>query len=144
MMGRLNTLTYRVFGDSPLPWSCSPSPARLEGVLAFYTLLRLLWPSRRYPAVAMTLLFAVYPGFLQLPDAATFQNHFVGYGLALTSIALTVAVLKVRMRGWFKLLLSAVAIALTAGYLLIYGIHDRPGSAAPARSLAGLAPCRAT
>ena len=120
MMGRLNTLTYRVLGDSPLAWSLFAFAARLEGVLAFYALLRLLWPARRYPAVAMTLLFAVYPGFLQLPNAATFQNHFIGYGLALTSIALTVAVLRVRMRGWLKLLLAGAAMLFTAGYLLIY------------------------
>ena len=120
MMGRLNTLTYRVLGDSPLAWSLFAFAARLEGVLAFYALLRLLWPARRYPAVAMTLLFAVYPGFLQLPNAATFQNHFVGYGLALTSIALTVAVLRARMRVGLKVLLTGIAVLFTAGYLLIY------------------------
>ena len=120
MMGRLNTLTYRVLGDSPLAWSLFAFAARLEGVLAFYALLRLLWPRQRYPAVAMTLLFAVYPGFLQLPNAATFQNHFVGYGLALTSIALTVAALRLRTRGGLKLVLTGVAMLFTAGYLLIY------------------------
>ncbi len=118
MMGRLNSLTYRILGDSPLAWSLFAFAARLEGVLAFYVLLRLIWPRLRYPALVMALLFAAYPGFLQLPNAATFQNHFIGYGLALTSIALTAAAL--RLRGWRGAALTALALLFTAGYLLIY------------------------
>jgi hypothetical protein len=118
MMGRLNTLTYRLLGDRPLAWSLFAVAARLEGVLAFYTLIRLLWPRRRLAATAMTLLFAIYPGFLQLPNAATFQNHFLGYGAALTSIVLTL--LALRLHGWRRWLLTALALLGTLGYLLIY------------------------
>ena len=87
-------------------------------MLAFYWLVRLLWPRRRLAATAMALLFAVYPGFLQLPNAATFQNHFIGYGAALTSMALTVAAL--HARGWKKALLTGLAMLCALGYLLIY------------------------
>ncbi len=118
VMGRINSLTYRVLGDAPLAWSLFAFAARLEGVLALYWLLRMLWPDRRFACSAMTLIFAVYPGFLQLPNAATFQNHFIGYGAALTSIALSVAAL--RARGWRKALLVGLAMLGAAGYLLIY------------------------
>ncbi len=118
MMGQLNRVTYTLLGDSPLAWAVFAFAARLEGVLAFYVLVRLLWPRRLLPAALISLLFAVYPGFLQLPNAATFQNHFIGYGLALTSIALTAAAL--RARGSARLLLTLPALLFTAGYLLIY------------------------
>lgn len=118
IMGRINSITYRVLGDSPLAWSLFAFAARLAGVLAFYWLARLLWPGRRFAALAMSLLFAVYPGFLQLPNAATFQNHFIGYGSALVSIVLSAAAL--RARGWRKAGLVALAMLGAAGYMLIY------------------------
>ena len=43
---------------------------RLAGNLAFFWLLRLLWPNRPAETVAIALLFSIYPGFTVEPNVA--------------------------------------------------------------------------
>ena len=98
-MGLIYSLTYSVLGNSPLAWQLYIVALRIAGGLLFLWLVRLLWPGKRMATVLMALLFTIYPGFLQMPTASAYSNHFVGLGLGILSLALTVKALQVSSMG---------------------------------------------
>ena len=49
------------------------------GVFSFYWLFRMVWPNKKSAALMASLLFLVYPGFLEQPTANAYSNHLVGY-----------------------------------------------------------------
>jgi len=118
-MGVVYSGSYRLLGTDPFAWQVYAFTIRLVGVLAFLWLVRKLWPRQTLITTGMALLFAVYPGFLQQPNANTFSNHFITYSLSIISIALTVAAFQARTIGlrWFYTILSLVT---ALGYFLIY------------------------
>ena len=118
-MGVVYSYVYRLLGDSLLGWHLYALLWRLVGGLAFFWILRLLWPGQKYLTTLMTVLFLVYPGFLSQPNANTKQNHLYGFGTALLSIALTLEAMRTGRRGW-KILFTLLSLALTANYLWIY------------------------
>lgn len=118
-MGMIYAGEYAILGSSPLPWHIWAFALRLLGALSLLWLLRMLWPGRKLETTLITLLFLVYPGFLQQPVANTFQNHFMTYLLAILSIGLTVFSLRspkpaIRVAAY----LLSLPLALT--YFLIY------------------------
>lgn len=118
-MGVLNAWTFDVLGDAPLAWNLLAFGSRLVGVLALYALLRRLWPQQPFATTSMTLLFAVYPGFLQQPNAATFQNHFIGYSAGVLSLLLTVLALQAKPF-WRKAVWTALSMASMLLCVFIY------------------------
>jgi hypothetical protein len=56
------------------------------------------------------LLFLVYPGFLQQPNANTFSNHLVSYTAEVLSLAATAELLDTRP-GWRRTGLTVFAVA---------------------------------
>jgi len=118
-MGVVYSYVYRLLGDSILNWHLYALMWRFIGALAFFWILRLIWPQQKYITTLMTVLFIVYPGFLSEPNANTKQNHLYGFGTALLSIALMLQALKTRDRIW-KVVYGILSIILTANYLFIY------------------------
>jgi hypothetical protein len=118
-MGVVYSFVYRLLGDTVINWHLYALLWRLIGGLAFFWILRLIWPNQKYITTLMAVLFIVYPGFLSIPNANTKQNHLYGFGTALLSIALMLQALKTNRQGW-KLICSLLALLLTANYLLIY------------------------
>jgi hypothetical protein len=118
-MGVIYSYVYRLLGDTIVNWHLYALLWRFIGGLAFFWILRLLWPNQKYLTTSMTVLFIVYPGFLSEPNANTKQNHLYGFGTALLSIALMLQALKTDRRGW-KIFFSLVSYLLTANYLFIY------------------------
>ena len=118
-MGVVYSVVYRFLGDSILNWHLYALLWRFIGGLAFFWILRLIWPDQKYLAALMTVLFIVYPGFLSQPNANTKQNHLFGFGTALLSIALTLQALKTDKLIW-KAVCTVLALILTANYLWIY------------------------
>jgi len=118
-MGVVYSYVYRFLGDSILNWHLYALMWRFTGALAFFWILRLLWPQQKYLITLMTVLFIVYPGFLSEPNANTKQNHLYGFGTALLSIALMLQALKTSNRIW-KIVYSIFSLILTANYLFIY------------------------
>src|SRR5262249_13629095 len=92
---------------------------RFIGGLAFFWILRLLWPNHKYMTTVMTVLFIVYPGFLSEPNANTKQNHLYGFGTALLSIALMLQALKTNSR-IRQIVYSFLSALLALNYLFIY------------------------
>ncbi len=118
-MGVVYSYVYRFLGDSSINWHLYALLWRFIGALAFFWILRLIWPQQKYITTLMTILFIVYPGFLSEPNANTKQNHLYGFGTALLSIALMLQALKMRKWKW-KVALSTLSLLLTANYLFIY------------------------
>ena len=118
-MGVIYSYLYRFLGVSIPGWHWYALLWRFIGGLAFYWILRLVWPTQKTMAALMTVLFIVYPGFLSQPNANTKQNHLYGFASALLSIALMLQTLRTSRQGW-KVFYSLASILLTANYLFIY------------------------
>jgi len=118
-MGVVYSFVYRLLGDTVINWHLYALLWRFIGGLAFFWILRLIWPHHKYITTLMAVLFIVYPGFLSQPNANTKQNHLYGFGTALLSIALMLQAMKTNKQGW-KIFCSLVAVILTANYLFIY------------------------
>jgi hypothetical protein len=118
-MGVVYSVVYRLLGDTIINWHLYALLWRFIGGLAFFWILRLVWPNHKYLTTLMAVLFIVYPGFLSEPNANTKQSHLYGFGTALLSIALMLQAMKTEKRGW-KIACSLLSIILTANYLFIY------------------------
>jgi len=118
-MGVVYSFVYRLLGDTVINWHLYALLWRLVGGLAFFWILRLIWPKHKYITTLMAVLFIVYPGFLSQPNANTKQNHLYGFGTALLSIALMLQAVKTNKIRW-KIAGSLLSLLLTANYLLIY------------------------
>jgi hypothetical protein len=118
-MGVVYSLVYRLLGDTIINWHLYALLWRLIGGLAFFWILRLIWPQEKYMTALMAVLFVIYPGFLSQPDANTKQNHLFGFGSALLSIALMLQALKTDT--WIgRFFYVGISVLLTANYLFIY------------------------
>src|SRR5574339_809252 len=118
-MGVVYSFVYRLLGDAVINWHLYALLWRFIGGLAFFWILRLLWPEHKYLTTLMAVLFIVYPGFLSEPNANTKQNHLYGFGTALLSIAFMLEAMRTNRQGW-KIVFSILSILLTAKYLWIY------------------------
>ena len=118
-MGVVYSFVYRLLGDTITNWHLYALLWRFIGGLAFFWILRLIWPEHKYMTTVMTVLFIIYPGFLSQPNANTKQNHLYGFATALLSMALMLQAMKTNMR-WLKIAYSLISILLTANYLFIY------------------------
>jgi hypothetical protein len=123
VMGYTYAATYYFLRDSVVAWQLYALFLRWLGALGALWLFRRLWPGRPLVTTAAALLFLVYPGFQQQPNADTFSNHLVSYTAEVLSLAAT-AELLARPRGWRRvgLTLFAVAGALTCWFLYEYMI----------------------
>lgn len=116
-MGLSYAATYAVlglFGSTPLRWQIYMFLVHLAGSLGVLWLARLLQPSRGRLALVLASLFAVYPGFLQMPAASTHQNHVFSLTLGIFSICLTLWGLRQanRQRTRILALLASILLAL--------------------------------
>jgi hypothetical protein len=118
-MGVVYSYLYRMLGDAIANWHLYALLWRFIGGLAFFWILRLLWPREKYMTTLMAVLFIVYPGFLSQPNANTKQNHLYGFGTALLSIAFMLEAMRTSRRGW-RIFCYLFSILLTANYLWIY------------------------
>lgn len=118
-MGVVYSVVYRLLGDTIINWHLYALLWRFIGGLAFFWILRLIWPNEKYLTTLMAVLFVIYPGFLSQPNANTKQNHLFGFGTALLSIALTLQAVKTSQQRW-KIICTFLSLILTANYLWIY------------------------
>ncbi len=102
---------YTLFGDNPLYYNLSAYAFRLISGLAFFWLLRMLWPRQQGVLLIAALFYLIYPGFLSQVNGIDYQSQMVSLAAALLSIALSV-------RAWFSRRLSEKALMLIAATLL--------------------------
>ena len=123
VMGYTYAATFFFLRDSVLAWQLYALLLRWLGALGALWLFRKLWPGQPFVTTSAALLFLVYPGFLQQPNANTFSNHLVSYTAEVLSLAATAEFLDTRP-GWRRtgLTIFAVAGALTCWLLYEYMI----------------------
>ena len=117
--GILYSLAYRAFGPSPMPWQLYSFGLRIMGALVFLWIVRWLWPHSRLMTTSMAILFVVYPGFLQQPNANTFSNQLTTYTTGLFSLALTAAAVTSTSR-LRQVLLYGLSMLTALAYWLNY------------------------
>ncbi len=81
---------YNLFGASAPLYSYSGYAVRLVGALFFYWMLDGLWPRRQWVGALAALLYLIYPGFLEQPNAFDYQSHMWSISAGLISIAFSV------------------------------------------------------
>jgi hypothetical protein len=118
-VGWLYVFDFSVMGLSPLAWHLYALCIKLVSALAFFWLVRSLWPNRKTVTLFVTLLFIVYPGFFEQPNALTYKQLLLAYTASLLSLALTVNAVKAT-KTIHKVILTILAVILSAFYILIY------------------------
>jgi len=119
ILGYIYTRTYLLLGDNPLNWQVFAYLFRLAGIIGVFWLLRLIWPKMRLFTTSATILFVVYPGFLEGPAAITFSNHLIAYALAIYSILFTVISIRSHNK-YVAILATGLALLCLIGYPFIY------------------------
>lgn len=118
-IGWLYTLDFSILGTSALGWHVYALIIKVALVLAFFWLMRSLWPDQKVETTFITLLFMVYPGFYQQPNALTFKQLLIAYAAAMFSLALTINVIKTdNLRR--KVVFSILALLTSMFYIFIY------------------------
>jgi hypothetical protein len=119
LIGYIYALDYAVLGSSVTGWHVYALFLRLLGSVVFFCILRAIWPDKKFETTIAALLFSVYPGFLQQPNAATFKNLLLGYDLALLSILATILAVKTHLT-WKRISLIFLAVLFTGLYFGIF------------------------
>jgi hypothetical protein len=123
-MGYTYALTYRLLGNSPLPWQIYAYVLKILGALAVYGILRLIWPENNRAAgygaaaTAGALIYLLYPGFLGQPNAATKTNQLLSLTAELWSICLSGLALRARHKIARPALVIAALLLALLNYLL--------------------------
>ncbi len=118
-MGFVYGIEYMVLGDAPIAWNIYAFILRVIGAMGFHWLVGMVWPNQRRLALIMTIIFILYPGFLQQPNANTFQNHLMGFALAIFSIGFSIRAY-IHKSGNKRVIFSIIAVFLAIAYLFIY------------------------
>ncbi|GAB4504121.1 MAG: hypothetical protein Fur0043_11140 [Anaerolineales bacterium] len=118
-VGLLYAWDYLLLGKTPLHWHLYALLIKFLGILAVYWLTRLLWPEKNLAATFVALLFAVYPGFYQQPNAALFINLLLSQTAGMFSLAFTIQAARARHL-LPNLLYTTLALLLAVFYLAIY------------------------
>ncbi len=119
LIGYMYAFGYQFLGAWPLAWQVAALIVRLAGNLAFFWLLRLIWPKRQLETLAAALLFSIYPGFTVQPNAGVYISDLLASAAAVTSIGLTITAVQTR-RLWLQVVLSLIAGLLTLFYLGLF------------------------
>lgn len=118
-IGYLFALYFKLLGTAPIGWHILALAYKMIGGMSFLWLMRLLFPSQRDYTLWLTVLYVVYPGFLQQPIAGTYVHLLLAVTASILSLALTAhAIRSTNFRLTILLVLAACALALL--YLLIF------------------------
>jgi hypothetical protein len=118
-MGLIYSRVYSILGNGPIAWQIYSFLLRLIGALILLWMLRRLWPSERVLTTLIVVLFSIYPGFLQQPNANTFSNQLLGYTLSILSVAFTLKA-TTSDSGPGRTLFFALSLLTALSYWLIY------------------------
>jgi hypothetical protein len=106
---------YSLFGSSLLAYNLVAFTLRLTGALGLFWVLRIVWPQARFGSMLTALLFVVYPGFVQMPNALEYTPHLTSLALFIFSVALALKAFQSRS--------LAGRASLTIGSVLLTGLY---------------------
>ncbi len=118
-MGLIYGWEWLVLGNSPLAWNLFAFTLRVMGILIFYDLARMVFTGKKLFALTIALMFAIYPGYWQLPNGNTFQNHHMGLLLALISLNFSIRALDTKNQRW-RVISVLLSVLSQSTYLMIY------------------------
>lgn len=113
--GLLYQATTPIFGSEPALWQIFALFWRWAGALAFWALLRQVWPALPRLAAWASLLFMVYPGFGQQFIGLVYSHFFIVLTAFILSLYLHILALKKPGAFWP---LSGLALLLSAANLI--------------------------
>jgi NADH:ubiquinone oxidoreductase subunit 6 (subunit J) len=106
-------LTTPILGESPLGYHILSLLLRWAGSVAVWWTLKQLWPSAERKLLWVALLFAIYPGFRELPIATVFNVHLICLLLTFFSLGGMLWAIRNPRRYWLATLLSVAAGAIS-------------------------------
>ena len=95
-------LVIGVLGESPLPYHIYLFFLRWISAVLLWKILEKVWPRKKDVAVWISLLFLVYPGFMQHPISVEFILHYFAMDMFLLSIL--GMLFSLQYKKWFYLL----------------------------------------
>ena len=114
ILGWVYLLTTSWLGTEPAPWHVFALATRCLSALAFFGLLRTLWPNEGRRNLVVAGLFLVYPSFRQQPVSIIYGHFFLLLAGHLSSLTLMVRALRTSRRPWLwhglSLALAAVSL----------------------------------
>jgi len=118
-LGWLFMLTTWLVGESLIVWSIFGIITRWLSSLALWWLLRLIWPERTIEATWISILFIVYPGFMQQFIPVTYSHMFILSSVFMFSLG--TMILAYRNPKWFwPLILSSLITSAITMFTLEY------------------------
>ena len=120
LMGLVYMATARVLGSNPLLWALLSVALRLASAILVYLILEKLYARAGWANTLMAALFAVYPGFQQVPNGNSYHVHLIAFASGLLSLYLTLICLE-SQRPLARRLLQAASVL---SGLLSYGMFE--------------------
>lgn len=112
LLGILFRITAPLVGETPAAWQVFAILTRWLSGLAFWSLLRAIWPRHPRPAAWTALLFVLYPGFSQQYISVTYSQVFIVLAIFLFSLASMVWAARQPEKFWLWLALSLLSSGL--------------------------------
>jgi hypothetical protein len=106
-------LTTPILGESPLGYHVLALLLRWAGAVGVWWTLKQLWPSVEKQGLWVAILFAIYPGFRELPIATVFNVHLMCLLLTIFSLGGMLWAIRNPRRYWLATLLSVAASAIS-------------------------------
>ncbi len=119
-LGWLFMLTTWLVGKSLIVWSIFGILTRWLSGLALWWLLRLIWPDRTIEALWISLLFIVYPGFMQQFIPVTYSHMFILSSVFMFSLGTMILAYRNPKWFWPFFLSSLITSAITMFTLEYY------------------------
>ena len=126
---------YSLFGDTLLAYNLAIVSLRFLGALGLLWALRMLWPQAKVQTLLVVLLFIVYPGFIQLPNAMEYLPHITSLALFIFSVAFMIKAIQTGNL-LVKVLLLLASLAVHRSISFPDGVLRWYGGAAPGIALA--------
>jgi len=106
-------LTTPILGETPLGYHVLALLLRWVGAVGVWWTLKQLWPSAEKQRLWVALLFAIYPGFRELPIATVFNVHLMCLLLTFFSLGGMLWATRNPHRYWLATFLSVAASAIS-------------------------------
>lgn len=121
-LGYLFTLNHNLIGENLFLWHFYMFLMRLVGGYALFFLLRKIWPNKLSIITSITILFLIYPGFLQQTGPLGYQNYITALTVWITSLLLSVLAIKKNKVSFALLTIAALILQLLSFLMLEFFI----------------------
>lgn len=119
LVGILFALNNLLLNNNILLWHVYMFLMRLLGGYVLFFLLRKLWPDKLSTITSITLLFLIYPGFLQQTVPLGYQNYITALTVWIVSLFFTIHAITNRSKILLALFTLLALILQITSYLLV-------------------------